>query len=98
MPNWVNANYGDSLLDDLKLPTSFKEIHKKCSNGHGCYILKCHWVKTHYIVHIMLSQGTFCKILKFVIGYVIKYSWLGWKMTQHYNVIYNIITLYEFHR
>jgi hypothetical protein len=45
----------------------------------------------------MLSQGSFCKILKFVIGHVIKYNWLGWKPTQHYNVVYDIITLYEFH-
>jgi hypothetical protein len=28
-------------------------------------------VKTHYIVHKMLSQVFFCKILKFVIGHVI---------------------------
>jgi hypothetical protein len=29
-------------------------------------------VKAHYIVHKILSQTSFCKILKFVIGYVIK--------------------------
>jgi len=33
--------------------------------------------ETQYIAHKMLSQGRFCKILKFVIGHVIKYSWLG---------------------
>jgi hypothetical protein len=49
------------------------------------------------IIYKFLSQGNFCKILKIVIGYVIQYSQLGWKKTQHYNVMYNIITLYEFH-
>jgi hypothetical protein len=34
-------------------------------------------VKAHYFVQKMLSQGNFCKILKFVISYVIKYSQLG---------------------
>jgi hypothetical protein len=28
----------------------------------------------HYIVHKMLSQSNFCKILRFVIGHVIKYN------------------------
>jgi hypothetical protein len=32
-----------------------------------------------------------------VIGHVIKYSQLEWKGIQHYNFIYNIIILYEFH-
>jgi hypothetical protein len=31
-------------------------------------------VKAHYIIHKMLSQGNFCKILKFVIGHMIKYN------------------------
>jgi hypothetical protein len=34
-------------------------------------------VNAHYIVHKMLSQSKFCKILKFVIGHVIKYKWLS---------------------
>jgi len=54
-------------------------------------------VKAHYIVQKMLSQGNFCKILKFVINCVIKYNWLGWNKIQHYNVICNIVILYEFH-
>jgi hypothetical protein len=45
----------------------------------------------------MLSQGSFYKILKFLISHVIKYNQLKWKKTQHYNVIYIIITLYDFH-
>ncbi len=49
------------------------------------------------IIYKMLSQGSFCKILKFAIDYVIKYSWLRWKRIQHYNVLYNIITLYKIH-
>jgi len=31
-------------------------------------------LKAHYIVHKMLSQGIYYKILKFVIGHVIKYN------------------------
>jgi hypothetical protein len=31
-------------------------------------------VKAHYTIHKMLSQGSFCKILGFVIGHVIKYN------------------------
>jgi hypothetical protein len=54
-------------------------------------------VKTHYIVHKILSQDFFCKILEFVIDHVIKYNQLKWKITQHYNATYIIITLYEFH-
>jgi len=42
MVYWVNANYGGSLLNTLKLPTSPWEICKKCSNGYGCYFLKCY--------------------------------------------------------
>jgi hypothetical protein len=34
------------------------------------------WMKAHYIVHKMLSQGNFCKILGLVIGHVIKYNQL----------------------
>jgi hypothetical protein len=52
-------------------------------------------VKAPYTIHKMLSQGSFGKILKFVIGHVIKYNQLKQKKTQHYNVIYNIIILYE---
>jgi len=33
-------------------------------------------VKAHYIVHKMLSQSNFCKILKIVIDHVIKYNQL----------------------
>jgi hypothetical protein len=40
-------------------------------------------VKTHYTILKMLSQGSFCKILEFVIGHVIKYNQLKWKRTQH---------------
>jgi hypothetical protein len=54
-------------------------------------------VKAYYIVQKMLSQGIFCMIFKFVIDHVIKYSRLVWKRIQHCNVIYNIVTLYEFH-
>jgi hypothetical protein len=54
-------------------------------------------VKAHYTVHKLLSQGNLCKILKFVIGHMNKYSQLWWKKTQHYMVMYNIITLYGFH-
>jgi hypothetical protein len=42
------------------------------------------------IIYKKISQGNFCKILKFVIGHVIKYSQLVWKRIQHYNVMYNI--------
>jgi hypothetical protein len=54
-------------------------------------------LKAHYIVHKMLSQGNIYKILKFLIGCVIKYNWIKWKGSQNYNVIYITITLYEFH-
>jgi hypothetical protein len=33
-------------------------------------------VKAHYTVHNMLSQGSFYKILEFVINHVIKYNQL----------------------
>ncbi len=66
-------------------------VHEHASESN------CGWMKLHYIVHKMLSQGNFCKILGFVIGHVIKYNQLKWKRTQHYNVIYNIYHLYEFH-
>jgi hypothetical protein len=36
-------------------------------------------VKAHYIVHKMLSQSNFCKILKIVIDHVIKYNQLNEK-------------------
>ncbi len=58
----------------------------------------CGWVKVHYIVHKILSQSNFCKILEFVIGHVIQHNQLKLKRTQNYNVIYNIITLSEFYR
>jgi hypothetical protein len=57
----------------------------------------CSKMKAHYIVHKMLSQRNFYKILEFVIDHVTKYNQLKWKKIQHYNVIYIIITLYEFH-
>jgi len=50
-------------------------------------MLKKTWVKAHYIVHKMLSQNNFLKILRFVIGQLIKYNQLKWERTQHYNVI-----------
>jgi hypothetical protein len=54
-------------------------------------------MQAHYTIHKNLSQGNFCKILRFIIGHVIKYNQLKWKKIQHYNVINNIIILYAFH-
>jgi hypothetical protein len=54
-------------------------------------------MKAHYIVHKMLSQSSFCKILEFVIDHVIKCNQLKWKRIQRYNVMHIIITSYEFH-
>jgi hypothetical protein len=38
--------------------------------------LREHMYKAHQTIHKMLSQGNFRKILKFVIGHVIKYNQL----------------------
>ncbi len=40
-----------------------------CIHLHQLVHFPIIWVKTHYIVHKMLSQGNFCKILKFLIGH-----------------------------
>jgi hypothetical protein len=77
----------------------FITIKRTISTNMCCFIISItSRVKTHYTIHKMLSQGNFCKILGFIISYVIKYNQLKWKRTQHWSVIYNIITLYEFHR
>jgi hypothetical protein len=50
------------------------------------------WVKTHCIVHEMLLQSNFWKILKFIIALVIKLI----KDLTIQCYIYIIITSYEF--
>jgi hypothetical protein len=54
-------------------------------------------MKTHYTIHKMLSQGKFCKILKFIISHVIKYIEYDEKRFNTTMLYINIITLYEFH-
>jgi hypothetical protein len=54
------------------------DAHKEISiQQTSCMLLHAYVVKAHYIVHKMLSQSSFCKILKFVISHMIKYSRLG---------------------
>jgi hypothetical protein len=35
-------------------------------------------VKSQYTIHKMLLEGSFCKILEFVVNHVIKYNQLKW--------------------
>jgi hypothetical protein len=57
-------------MEDSTTLEGFGKYSKIKEGSKGQY----EWVKTHYTIHKMLSQSSFCKICKFVIGHVIKYS------------------------
>jgi hypothetical protein len=70
LPNQVLQGYKVAKEDQkIKL---FEDciVHEHASESN------CGWVKVQYIVHKLLSQNNFCKILEFVIGHVIKYNQL----------------------
>jgi len=102
-------NVDESMKILIHTPSHYQTL-RDCQNLWSWWLIILMWhaknpkAKTHTLENLIGWKHTTLsikcvtrKILGFVIGHVIKYNQLKWKKSQHYNVIYNIITLYEFH-